>query len=256
MVFKKKIWGLIKSPLLKKVNEMKCYYDFHIHTCLSPCGGEENTPNNVVNFAKMLGYDAIAICDHNTAGNVLACQKVGESVGLIVIAGMEVTTSEDIHVVCLFKTAKQALKLEEIVLSRMMIMPNDERIFGKQIYMNENDEVTGENPNFTLYGVDIGIYEIAKIVESLDGICFPAHVLKEGSGIIPILGGMDDGMGFKIIEKGKNATAEDLKNAGLENYHVLDNSDAHYLESMREAECWLECERNVESIFQLLKSGE
>ncbi len=231
---------------------MKCYYDFHIHTCLSPCGGEENTPNNVVNFAKMLGYDAIAICDHNTAGNVLACQKVGEQVGLIVIAGMEVTTSEDIHVVCLFESAKSALKLEEIVLSRMLIMPNDERIFGKQIIMNERDEVVGENPNFTLYGVDIGVYEIAKIVEELGGICFPAHVLKEGSGIIPILGGME-GMGFKIIEKGTTAAIEDIKNAGLEDYFILDNSDAHYLENMREAENWLACEKSTSGIFAFLR---
>ncbi len=232
---------------------MKCYYDFHIHTCLSPCGGEDNTPNNVVNFAKMLGYDAIAICDHNTAGNVSACQKVGESVGLIVLCGMEVTTCEDVHVVCLFEGLESVLKLEEIVSSRMMKMPNDEKIFGKQIYMNEFDEITGENPNFTLYGLDIGIYELPQIVKELGGICFPAHIFKEGSGILPILGSIDSDMGFSIIEKGKNNSFDDVKNAGLERYLVLDNSDAHYLESMREAENFLECEKSVKGIFEFLR---
>ncbi len=235
---------------------MKCYYDFHIHTCLSPCGGEDNTPNNVVNFAKMLGYDAIAICDHNIAGNVPACQKVGEEVGLVVIAGMEVTTMEDIHVVCLFESCEQAMKLEEIVQERMRIMPNDERIFGKQIYMNENDQITGEYPNMLLYGVNIGVYEIVKIVEEIGGICFPAHIFKEGSGILPILGTLDDMIGFKIIEKGKNAPWEKLKEGNLSKYYPLDNSDAHYLEDMREAENYLPCEKNIKSIFEFLKSRE
>lgn len=232
---------------------MKCYYDFHIHTCLSPCGGEDNTPNNVVNFAKMLGYDAIAVCDHNIAGNVSACQKVGEKVGLIVIAGMEVTTSEDIHVVCLFKTANQAKQLEKIVHDRMLIMPNDKKIFGEQIFRNENDEVTGEYPNMLLYGVDIGVYEIVKIVEDIGGICFPAHIFKEGSGILPILGTLDDLIGFKIIEKGRNIPNEKLAEGNLSKYYPLDNSDAHYLEDMREAENFLECEKNIESIFEFLK---
>ncbi|MBR6692984.1 MAG: PHP domain-containing protein, partial [Clostridia bacterium] len=63
----------------------KVYYDLHIHTCLSPCGDVDSTPNNVVNMAKIKGLDVIAITDHNTMGNVEACIKVGEKVGLTVI---------------------------------------------------------------------------------------------------------------------------------------------------------------------------
>ncbi len=232
---------------------MKCYYDFHIHTCLSPCGGDDNTPNNVVNFAKMLGYDAIAICDHNIAGNVSACQKVGEEVGLIVIAGMEVTTSEDIHVVCLFESVDGVNQLEKIVHDKMLIMPNDEMIFGKQIFMNENDEIIGTYPNMLLYGVDIGGYQIVKFVEEIGGVCFPAHIFKDGSGIIPILGTLDDMIGFSIVEKGRNAKKEKLSEGNLSKYYPLDNSDAHYLEDMREAENFLPCEKNIESIFEFLK---
>lgn len=233
---------------------MKCFYDFHIHTCLSPCGGEENTPNNIVNFAKMLGYDAIAICDHNIAGNVEACQKVGEEVGLVVIAGMEVTTSEDIHVVCLFDSLEKVLQLEKIVHSRMMKMPNNERIFGEQVFMNENDEVTGKFENMLLYGVDIDVYELRKIVSEIGGVSFPAHIFKDGSGILPILGTLDDHIGFKIVEKGKNVASEQLKEGNLGKYYVLDNSDAHYLESMCEAENFLPCKCSVQEIFNFLQN--
>ena len=39
---------------------MKYYYDLHLHSCLSPCGDIDMTPNNIVNMAKLLGLDVIA----------------------------------------------------------------------------------------------------------------------------------------------------------------------------------------------------
>ena len=79
----------------------KFYYDLHLHSCLSPCGDMDMTPNNIVNMAKLLGLDVIALTDHNTSLNCEAAMKVGEEVGVLVIPGMELTTSEDIHAVCL-----------------------------------------------------------------------------------------------------------------------------------------------------------
>ena len=43
---------------------MKYYYDLHLHSCLSPCGDIDMTPNNIVNMAKLLGLDVIALTDH------------------------------------------------------------------------------------------------------------------------------------------------------------------------------------------------
>ncbi|MBQ2890021.1 MAG: PHP domain-containing protein, partial [Clostridia bacterium] len=58
------------------------YYDFHIHSALSPCGDEDMTPNNIVNMAALGGLDVIAISDHNTIGNVASAIKVGEECGI------------------------------------------------------------------------------------------------------------------------------------------------------------------------------
>ncbi|HSN65194.1 MAG TPA: phosphoesterase, partial [Fusibacter sp.] len=30
---------------------VKYTYDLHIHSCLSPCGSDDMTPNNIVNMA-------------------------------------------------------------------------------------------------------------------------------------------------------------------------------------------------------------
>ena len=50
---------------------MKIYYDFHIHSCLSPCGDSEMTPNNLVNMAQLAGLSAIALTDHDGPGTTI-----------------------------------------------------------------------------------------------------------------------------------------------------------------------------------------
>ena len=47
-------------------------YDLHLHSCLSPCGDTDMTPNNLVNMAALLGCDIIALTDHNTCRNTPA----------------------------------------------------------------------------------------------------------------------------------------------------------------------------------------
>ena len=84
-------------------------YDLHLHSCLSPCGDTDMTPNNLVNMAALLGCDIIALTDHNTCRNTPAAVKVGQATDVLVIPGMELCTAEEAHVVCLFETVEDAL---------------------------------------------------------------------------------------------------------------------------------------------------
>ena len=54
---------------------MRYSYDLHMHSCLSPCGDMDMTPNNIVNMACLLGLDIIAVSDHNTARNLPAVSR-------------------------------------------------------------------------------------------------------------------------------------------------------------------------------------
>ena len=103
---------------------MKLYYDFHIHSCLSPCGDEDNTPNNIVNMALLKGLNVIAHADHNTGKNCPAVMAVGRKNGLVVLPAMELTTSEDIHLLCLFERYEDIPKLEAYIASRRMKSAN------------------------------------------------------------------------------------------------------------------------------------
>ena len=64
-------------------------YDFHIHSCLSPCGDNDMTPSNIAGMAALMGLDIIAITDHNTSKNAASVMAAGQEAGVLVIPGME-----------------------------------------------------------------------------------------------------------------------------------------------------------------------
>ena len=44
---------------------MKIAADLHIHSCASPCGDDDMTPNNIAGMAAVKGLEMIAVADHN-----------------------------------------------------------------------------------------------------------------------------------------------------------------------------------------------
>ena len=86
----------------RKVFRMKFFYDLHLHSCLSPCGSEDMTPADLAAMCALAGLDIVALTDHNTCGNCAAFCRAAEARGLLALAGMELCTAEEIHVICLF----------------------------------------------------------------------------------------------------------------------------------------------------------
>lgn len=236
---------------------MKYFYDLHIHSCLSPCGDMDMTPNNIVNMAKLLGYDVIALTDHNTSLNCEAAMKVGEQVGLLVIPGMELTTSEDIHAVCLFPTLDKALKWSEYVDNNRVKIRNKAEIYGRQVIMNENDEETGEVEHLLLPATNISIMNAHSLVREFGGVCFPAHIDRDSLSILSVLGEIDQSCGFTTAELADKSREGELKRLHpiLENMRIITDSDAHYLENMRDPENTLELgELTAEEVLKKLKN--
>lgn len=107
---------------------MTVTYDLHIHSCLSPCGDEDMTPGNIVGMAMLKGLDVIAITDHNSCKNCQVAMKAGDEYGVLVIPGMELTTMEEVHVVCLFETWEEAMEFDGFVYDSLMNIQNEEDI--------------------------------------------------------------------------------------------------------------------------------
>ena len=67
------------------------YYDLHVHSCLSPCADNDNTPYNLAGFAALSGINVMALTDHNTCKNCPAFYAAAKTYGVIPVAGMELT---------------------------------------------------------------------------------------------------------------------------------------------------------------------
>ena len=224
---------------------MKLFYDFHIHSCLSPCGDNDSTPNNIVNMALIKGLHVIALADHNTGKNCPAAMAVGKKNGLVVLPAMELTTSEDIHVLCLFEKYEDLEKLETYIQKTRLRIPNRPKIFGHQFIMDENDEIVGEEENLLIVSSGISVEDVAALVKGFGGIPVPAHIDKQSNGLVGVLGAFDYGLGFELIES--------TLDSGVKLPQIT-NSDAHYLWDIAEAEHFIEAEScSAHGVFAALR---
>lgn len=235
---------------------MKLYYDFHIHSCLSPCGDKDMTPNNIVNFAKIMGYDVIALTDHNTALNCPAVAKIAQENGITFIPGMELCTSEEVHIVCLFYNLEDALNFSEYVKSTMPPIKNKPSVFGEQLICDENDDIIGQEDILLVTASGISTEKVVKKVAEYNGICYPAHIDRSSFSILSNLGIIDEYFGFKCAEIYDMMKEDELKKKHpyLEKLKILSDSDAHYLENMRLPEQVINVpENNIKTILDFLK---
>lgn len=211
------------------------FYDLHVHSCLSPCADDENTPNNLAGMAAVCELDIVALTDHNTTRNCPAFFEAAERYGIIPVAGMELTTSEDIHAVCLFEHLADAMRFGEHVEGRLMPIKNRPEIFGEQIIMDGEDNITGRVDNLLSVATDISIEALPSLVKEYCGICFPAHVDRDSNGIIAVLGTLPDEPVFNTVEFNREENVEAYtKTYSLSGKNFVMNSDAHFLGNMNE----------------------
>ena len=166
----------------------KYYYDLHMHSCLSPCGDDEMTPNNMAGMGVVAKLDIMALTDHNTCENCASAIKVGESIGITVIPGMELCTSEEVHVVCLFDNIENAMRFSDHVISMMPPVKNRPEIFGEQLIMDEEDNVIGKQEKLLTLASAISISDVCKTVENYGGVCYPAHIDRSSYSVLSNLG--------------------------------------------------------------------
>ena len=78
--------------------------DLHLHSCLSPCADITMLPSEVVRRIAARGIRVASLTDHNAACNVAVFQRVFQRNGILLVPGMEVTTAEEVHLLCYFET--------------------------------------------------------------------------------------------------------------------------------------------------------
>ncbi len=213
---------------------MKLYYDLHLHSCLSPCGDNEMTPFNLVNTMKVFGYDLIALTDHNSCRNCRAAMQAGKAAGITVVPGMELCTSEEIHVVCLFPDADSAEAFSALVRDNIPPVNNRPEIFGEQLVMDDADTVLDNEPLLLNTASYFSIDEVPALVAQYGGACFPAHIDRHSYSILSALGDFSEDLpvaAFELTMQADEAHYRDTYPA-LKDKLLLRDSDAHYLENI------------------------
>lgn len=180
------------------------FADLHIHTALSPCAGEEMTPPAIVAQARRRGLAMIAVCDHNASGNAAVCEECaarsGEP-GLAVVAGMEITTAEEVHVLGLFPSSASAGAAAAAV--RATLPAADEAYyarFGEQSLLDDEGRVVGREPRMLADASTFELNEAVQLIHRHGGLAIAAHVNRRSFSVLSQLGVFPADAGFDAIE--------------------------------------------------------
>jgi len=203
--------------------------DLHNHSCLSPCGSLELSPRYLLELGAAKGLKLMALTDHNSSLNCPAFSKLAPQYGIIPIFGMEATTSEEIHVLCLFTNLEASLAFSEYAYSILTPFLNNPEKAGDQVYVDEEDNIEGEVEYYLVNPLDLSIDNIGVKVIEYGGIVIPAHVDRYAFSMTSQLG---------VIVKGPWSALECVRLPPVMNERPLDtmgyplttSSDAHYPE--------------------------
>lgn len=231
-------------------------YDFHLHSCLSPCAEDDMTPANILGMASLIGLNAVALTDHNSCKNCEAFLAAAKQFHLLAIPGMELCTSEEVHVLCYFQTLQDAMGFDSYVTSQSADFQNVPSLFGNQLLYNAKDKLIGTEERLLIERTSISFLEAEEQVKKFHGICGPAHLDRTSNSLISNLGFIpsESHFSFAEITDEKKLTALKAVNPYLNHCEILVNSDAHSLEKINEPIHTLSLlDVSISSIFQKLE---
>ena len=231
---------------------MNFFADLHIHSCLSPCGDNDMTPGNILGMAVVKGLEIVAISDHNAARNLPAAEKIAAAYGLLLVPAIEITTSEEVHMLGYFPDVQTAVDFGAMLKTHLPPKKNKPAFFGEQLVMNEDDEVIDQEDALLIGATDLSLEECAAKVKEVGGVPVPAHINRGSNGLLVNLGMMPPSPTFTTVEVWRHLPCP-LE--PMENKHVLHSSDAHYLQDIQEPEFSLRLpEKSVAALLDWMRT--
>ncbi len=207
--------------------------DLHVHTCLSPCGELEMTPRAILDVAQRRRLDIVGICDHNAAANVPAAVRAAHPGATVVIAGLEVTSREEVHVLALFDTPAAALDMQAYVLAHLA-GENDADVFGPQVIVDDAGDPAELCPHLLIGATDLSLSEVVEAIHARAGCAIAAHVDRERFGVIGQLGFVPLALPLDGLEFSPRVSRADarLRYADNDRWELVCGSDAHRLDEI------------------------
>lgn len=171
---------------------MKSRIDFHIHSCLSPCAALDMSLRTIVARAQAAGLDCIALTDHGCVEKLPAFHRACAEAGMACLYGLEASTSEDVHVLCLFDDLNRALDFGRMIYCHLPDQPNDIELFNDQPVVTADGAVTHFVEKLLNIGTDISFFDLVPMALKAGALCIPSHIDRAMCGAIAHLGFLPD----------------------------------------------------------------
>ncbi len=208
------------------------------------------TPANICGMAVLKGLQAIAVTDHNTARNLPYVQKCADAYGLLLIPGMEVTTREEVHVLAYFPDVDTALGFSQMLRPHMPRAKNKPDYFGRQLVMDEDDQVVAEEDLLLMGASDLSFLRLTQVIRDHGGVPVPAHINRGSNGILINMGFIPKEANIHAVEVWRALPCAPKEQ---QDRVVLHSSDAHYLGDILEAEVTIRLkEPSVAAFLEML----
>lgn len=204
--------------------------DLHIHSLLSPCGSLEMSPMNIVKAALDAHLNIIGITDHNSTKQAPLIKKIGEKMGLFVLCGAEINSSEEVHCLTLFENNELLNEFQNYIDQHIIPFPNNTSLFGDQIVVDEKEIIIEEVDNLLINALNVSLVEIEQRAHSLGGLVIPAHIDRSFNGLFSQLGFLPEKLNVDAFELSKNANTHQwsISQKLPRGATLIRSSDAHY----------------------------
>jgi PHP family Zn ribbon phosphoesterase len=208
--------------------------DLHIHTVLSPCGDLDMSPTAIVTMAREKGLDIIAVTDHNSTRHCRLAVELGKEAGLLVIPGVEVNTSEEVHTLAFFESVEKAEGFQNYLDFFLPDIMNDPDHFGEQLLVDRDERILGEEERSLYSGLKQSLDQVADTVHGLGGIMVLSHVDRNRNSVYSQLGFLPDNLQCDAIEISRSTDPFTFValHPELRKHTVITNSDAHFIEDI------------------------
>ncbi|MCL2210036.1 MAG: PHP domain-containing protein [Treponema sp.] len=203
--------------------------DLHNHSCLSPCGSLDLSPRSILETGAGKGIKLMALTDHNSSLNCPPFAKLSAQYGIIPIFGLEATTNEEIHVLCLFTSLDASMAFSEYAYSIITPFLNNPQKTGDQVYVDADDNIEGEVEYYLVNPLSLSIDDIGAKVIEYGGIVIPAHVDRPAFSMSSQLGLLVDGP-WSALECVRIPPVVNDFPLNTKGFPLITSSDAHYLE--------------------------
>jgi hypothetical protein len=148
---------------------------------------------------------------------------------LAVLAGIELTTAEEVHILGLFDAGAELGPLQAAVFRNLPDVPAKKKFVKDQVIVDADDYVTGFSPRCLFGATGFSVREAVDLIHLYGGLAIACHIDRESFSIVSQLGFIPAGLPLDAVEVSPRLTIAEARTAlgPFDPLPMVRFSDAH-----------------------------